>query len=295
MSMTRARITIARQRAKAIAAAVPGLASSLVSLGMTAPEDAADDETFWAGLRSKEPASLTILTSALTLHFSGSVSSSETVLHLTAEMNVVTPFYIKIDDEIMLLQAGDNFSDAPVLRGQLGTTAAAHADISTATLFEVMTATVDQHSFKAGQVLTLSIGALNQDYAVTVLEVSATTIKFQNPQAGAASPVTLAEGDLLYSLKVAIKAAMPRSYKVGEQMGESAVEVLLYFGVEYATQTFISIESVAMALRDALALSSNWANYNDGPDDVEMEEPKLERATNPVPGFYKYTLLFNGV
>lgn len=297
MALTRARITQARQAAKTIAAAVPGLDASIIRLGIVAPEGEEDDQDLFKLIRAKTPTAWDVVACDLDLDalpVSGAIGTSETVLHLTAELNVDTPFYVRIDNEILLVQTGDNFSDAPVLRAQLGTAAAAHADVSVATILEVVTLTFDSdHSWKVGSVLAVSIADLDQNYAVMVLATSASSITFVNPQPGAASLV-FAEGDLVFSLRLVIKAAIPRDFNVGEHRGDTAFDLLLYFGIEYASQTFIAIEDVAIALRDALALSSNWAGLNSGPDELQMEEPRIMRKDNPVPGYYKFTLSFKG-
>ncbi len=297
--MIRAAITLARQRAKAIMAAVPGIDASFIDLGVVAPEEADDDADFFKVLRAKTPTTMTIVTSALTfpLFAGGAITVDDMVFDLAYSTASGDPFYVKIGNEIIkVLNDAGGGAIMSIERGQFGTTPAIHADMSAAALFEVATITLDSdHSFTAGQKLVLSVGALDFDYAIALLAVTPTTLVFENPQTGASSPVTIAEGDLVYTIKIVVKAAVPTSFDVRTQLSEYNVEVLIYFGIEYASQTFISLESLVIFLRDALALSDNWANLNDGPDDPKMDEPRLMRKDNPVPGYYKITLPFSGI
>lgn len=220
--MIRSRITQARQQAKVIAAAVPGLSAAMIKLGVVTPDDVADDQDFFKVLRAKNPIGWSRLTGVVTI-------------------------------------------------------------------------TLDSaHSYTVGEVLTVSLAGYAQDYAVTITAVGTNTFSFADPEPATAI-ASFIEGDLTYVIKLVIKAATPVDYKIQEAIGESTVDVLMYFGIEYASQTFIALESLAMNLRTALADPANWANINDGPDDVKMEEPRLMRKDNSVPGYYKITLTFNGV
>lgn len=150
------------------------------------------------------------------------------------------------------------------------------------------------HSFAVNQVVTVWLQSLSQPYAVTITAKTDNSITFVNPEPSNNS-VTITDGDLVMTLVILIKAAVNKTFKVQECIGDSVVEILLYFGLEYASQTFLAIEDMCMKMRSVFVDVSSWTGTNDGPDEVEIEDPHLNRNNNPVSGYYKMTLKFSGV